>query len=95
MSRFKIGQDVVCVKTQENGYYLHGVKLGEHKVVEEINVTHPFGCEGLFIATEGCSHYHREDFYAPLEEDGSTKELAETIVKEYGIKKEEVEHITI
>ena len=102
MSRFKIGQKVVCLKSGND------LKEGVVHSVKD-NIKCGCGVCGVsvnkvpeYVATDckcgnelgGC--WWNENLFAPLESDGCSKELAETMVKHLGgVKKEEIERLKI
>lgn len=101
MSRFKIGQDIVCVKqfrglnskTGEKTFSDRPIKGNTYKITQINSCRIGFG---LFLLGMECkSAGYEENNFAPLESDGCSEELAETLVKHLGGKKEELQRIKI
>ena len=104
MSRFKIGQEVICVEGNKQGHILKGkvytifanvnTCCNPAVSLKEINTNGISYCRYCGAPELGRWHWS-EDRFEPVKYDNRTKELAETMVEHLGGVKKEVEHIKI
>ena len=105
MSRFKVGEKVVCVC--DKGYNSHDIPkpiINESYTVYKTGIVNPSRPSQRYIKlTELVSsedglgeNCHYEHSFAPLEPNVNTKELAKTLLEHLGgEKKEEIQKIKI
>lgn len=99
MNRFETNQNVVCVKDSTSNSQIKKLSVGKNYTVTNcglIRGKHVVQIQGFETALDGSNGWYIENDFAPLEEDGSTKELAEAMVEHLGgEKKEEMKPIRI